>query len=147
MTGRSGPASWPGSAPTLDAVMFELRRVDERLLYHGALWKTDAAFLRELADHNCDPVRVPRPEVTPKLKSAFIRQAEAHLLFAAYCDKERQRLAEKAHHLEQGTLDQQRDDEWRKRNEEIAHRAIELEAEAAAMPSQPAPDLFAGAGA
>jgi hypothetical protein len=122
--------------------MWELRRIDERLRCHGALWKTDAAFIKKLADHNENPSVNPRPEVTPKLRSAFIRQAEAHLVFGAYCEKERQRLAEKAHHLEQGTLDVAKDEAWRVSNEKIAHRAVEMEGDAVAAPAGE-PDLFA----
>lgn len=119
--------SWPGSQPTLDSVMVELRRIEERLLHHGETWKADAEFIRNLAEHNGNPAINPRPEMTPKLRSAFIRQAEAHLVFSAYCEKERQRLAEKSFHLENGTLDAEKDAQWRRDNERIAERAVEME--------------------
>lgn len=120
-------ASWPGSAPTLDAVMHELRRIDERLRCVGAMFKIDAGLMRELADHRQDPVRNPHPVIEPKQRSAFVRRAEALLVFGGYCEKERQRLAEKAHHLAQGTLDVERDNEWRISNERIAESAIAME--------------------
>jgi hypothetical protein len=123
-------AAWPGAAPTLDMVMFEIRQIGERLTYFSSIQKYDADFLRELADHKQDPARHAHPVVTERQKSNFVRMAEAQLLFGSYCDKEAQRLAEKARAMGQGTLDAEADDEARRRNEELAHRAIAL-AEAA----------------
>lgn len=137
MSAASIAASWPGCAPTLDAVMWEMRKLSERLACYAGLARIDADLLKQIAAHHDAPERNPFPAVTPREKSAFVRQAEAVLLFGSYMDKEAQRLAEKAHAMEQGTLDVEADAALRAANEEIAHRAIQIaESLPASHPSQ-----------
>lgn len=118
-------AAWPGALPTLDMVMWEIRKLGERLTCFSGIQKIDADLLRELAEHKQTPARKPFPTVSERQKSTFVQMAEAQLLFGSYCDKEAERLAVKADQMQRGELDVAADDEWRRRNDVIGRQALD----------------------